>query len=600
MSTNDMDTNSNHEEEPVIKQEPLENWDLPHDVDLISDDGSQDNVAISGTEAVQTTPIVAGTASNSVKASENAKRSSSRADLLAFQQKLADKYRTRDPKPTNKPQKQPQPEPEPESQREAENAKYEQAKKVYMRKKKANKLSVEEEIAFMKMESDQAARLRKAEADAAYDRTPSDSDEEDDNESGLFVPDAPRFSETYSEDESVSPKRKRGNRDSDNERPQKKRRGKKRLGSGYTLDDVTEILEQARSQSKAKSKATNQPKAKGKSKSKGKLGKESHTQMTNLQSLFGNDVFADTAATAGLGPQPTFADTTRRNDALKQLAATHTGEDTNITKADRNFLEKALKDFTGVGSVQTRPDGKWQVKGMKTGLHHFQVLGAAFLRKRENDHTEPRGGILADEMGLGKTLMMLANIINGRPLSRGRNMKTTLIVCSPALVSQWDQEIRTHCQSRIENKKHGLGTVLVYRSGSRLHSSDDKSIFENADIVLTTWSEVLRSYPKAEFPDTVTTAKAKDEFWSMLWENYRGPLHRMKWLRIVLDEAQAIKNHLTRTHMACRTLSAKHYWAISGTPVMNRINEFYAYFRFIREPYSCASYRAFMRNFKSP
>jgi SNF2 family DNA or RNA helicase len=40
-------------------------------------------------------------------------------------------------------------------------------------------------------------------------------------------------------------------------------------------------------------------------------------------------------------------------------------------------------------------------------------MGSAFMRRRENDATEPRGGLMADQMGLGKTLMMLANIVNG-------------------------------------------------------------------------------------------------------------------------------------------------------------------------------------------
>lgn len=44
---------------------------------------------------------------------------------------------------------------------------------------------------------------------------------------------------------------------------------------------------------------------------------------------------------------------------------------------------------------------------MRTTLKHYQVLGVAFMRDRENESHEPRGGILADEMGLGKTLMML-------------------------------------------------------------------------------------------------------------------------------------------------------------------------------------------------
>jgi len=50
----------------------------------------------------------------------------------------------------------------------------------------------------------------------------------------------------------------------------------------------------------------------------------------------------------------------------------------------------------------------------------------------------------------------------------------------------------------------------------------------------------------------------------------------------VLDEAQAIKNHKSLTSLACRALSAKHNWAISGTPLLNGIEEFYSLFKFIK------------------
>jgi SNF2 family DNA or RNA helicase len=62
------------------------------------------------------------------------------------------------------------------------------------------------------------------------------------------------------------------------------------------------------------------------------------------------------------------------------------------------------------------------------------------MRRRENNSHEPKGGILADQMGLGKTVMMLANIVNGRPDPK-KKQRATLIVAAPALVSQWRSEV---------------------------------------------------------------------------------------------------------------------------------------------------------------
>lgn len=246
------------------------------------------------------------------------------------------------------------------------------------------------------------------------------------------------------------------------------------------------------------------------------------------------------------------------------------------------------------------------------------------MRRREGDTNEPKGGILADQMGLGKTVMMLANVVNGKPKDKAKH-RATLIVASPALVTQWQHEIEKHTMSRREHKQYGLGTVLQYRAGSRLASNNNMELLEGADIVLTvrtlhhlvgtllklgdiadpaalltqTYHEVSRSYPKPIMPTGLVTAAQKDAWWKEYYEQNAGILHRAKWHRIVLDEAQAIKNHRAHTSMACRAITAKYHWAISGTPILNTVKEFYPYFKFLREP-NTGSYKIFKENFCSP
>lgn len=55
----------------------------------------------------------------------------------------------------------------------------------------------------------------------------------------------------------------------------------------------------------------------------------------------------------------------------------------------------------------------------------------------------------------------------------------------------------------------------------------------------------------------------------------------VKFHRIILDEAQAIKNHESRTSKCCRQLSAKYKWVLSGTPLSNRMEELFPYFHFL-------------------
>lgn len=72
-----------------------------------------------------------------------------------------------------------------------------------------------------------------------------------------------------------------------------------------------------------------------------------------------------------------------------------------------NLLLQASKDFDGRASCKVADNGNWLIRGMNTSLKGYQMLGSAFMRRRENDIHEPKGGLMADQMGLGKTLMML-------------------------------------------------------------------------------------------------------------------------------------------------------------------------------------------------
>ena len=173
---------------------------------------------------------------------------------------------------------------------------------------------------------------------------------------------------------------------------------------------------------------------------------------------------------------------------------------------------------------------------------------------------------------------MLANIINGKPTtepkSRDSSCRTTLIVATPALIAQWDQEIRAHCFSKREHK-HGIGRILHHRAGSRINGNEIEATLKEADVVFTTYNEVSKSNPRMIFPPNLVTQAQKAAYWDDVWEKDRGVLHRVKWHRVVLDEASAIKNHKSHTSISCVALEANHHWAISGTPVQNSLAEFY-------------------------
>jgi SNF2 family DNA or RNA helicase len=166
-----------------------------------------------------------------------------------------------------------------------------------------------------------------------------------------------------------------------------------------------------------------------------------------------------------------------------------------------------------------------------------------------------------------------------------------LLIASPALLTQWGREIELHTDCGL--------VVMRYTSSSAINSNQFYNFLKQHHIILATYHEVLRSYPKNEPPVTCQTAEKKIDWWKDAWTNERGPLHRMMFHRVVLDEAQAIKNHMSRTSLACRALMARHKWALSGTPILNSLDELYSYFKFLGVPYT-GSFKIFKNNYADP
>ncbi|KAH9826067.1 helicase-like transcription factor [Teratosphaeria destructans] len=171
-----------------------------------------------------------------------------------------------------------------------------------------------------------------------------------------------------------------------------------------------------------------------------------------------------------------------------------------------------------------------------------------------------RGGILADMMGLGKTLSILSLIAETKETAKtffkqpsidpGKiNAIGTLIICPKSVLSNWEEQLATH----IKNDKLRCYT---YHGSNRLTDSAELAKF---NIVLTTYNTAA-----AEF-----ATKGK-------------PLAALCWFRIVLDEAHTIRTQNTQVFKAAIELSAERRWAVTGTPVQNRLEDLQALIRFLR------------------
>ncbi|KAL0328845.1 UNVERIFIED_CONTAM: Helicase-like transcription factor CHR28 [Sesamum calycinum] len=217
--------------------------------------------------------------------------------------------------------------------------------------------------------------------------------------------------------------------------------------------------------------------------------------------------------------------------------------------------------------------------------------------------------------------------VNGSPTNcgkaslqaKGRPSAGTLIVCPTSVLRQWSEELHNKVTSEADL------SVLVYYGSNR---TKDPLELAKYDVVVTTYAIVSMEVPKQPVVDenddqigsplkefsscrkrklleTISDKKSSESkktrkgINNELLEKLSGPLAKVGWFRVVLDEAQSIKNHRTQVARACWGLRAKRRWCLSGTPIQNAIDDLYSYFRFLRhEPY--AVFRTFCEQLKVP
>jgi SNF2 family DNA or RNA helicase len=172
--------------------------------------------------------------------------------------------------------------------------------------------------------------------------------------------------------------------------------------------------------------------------------------------------------------------------------------------------------------------------GFEGVLRPYQKRGLSWLHFLQ---TVGLGGILADDMGLGKTVQLLA-------LLAGDAAGPTLLVCPMSLVGNWQREAAKFVP--------GL-RVHVHHGAERARGKAFAAAVAEADLVITTYAVAARD---------------------------AAVLSTMDWHRLVVDEAQAIKNAATKQAVAIRQLPARHRIAVTGTPVENRLADLWSIMEF--------------------
>ena len=193
------------------------------------------------------------------------------------------------------------------------------------------------------------------------------------------------------------------------------------------------------------------------------------------------------------------------------------------------------------GSVEQSYAVAKEPRGMKAKLRPYQKRGVGWLTFMDGLGL---GAILADDMGLGKTVQVLTLLEQERQAVGRRRVDPTLLICPMSLVANWQREAE-----RFTPKLK----VHVHHGSERLEGKEFQGAVKGVHMVVTTYALALRD---------------------------REQLGEVSWRRIVIDEAQAIKNAATKQARAVRSLSAPRRIALTGTPVENRLADLWSIMEF--------------------
>ena len=172
-------------------------------------------------------------------------------------------------------------------------------------------------------------------------------------------------------------------------------------------------------------------------------------------------------------------------------------------------------------------------------LRPYQTRGLSWLNFL---HQWGIGGCLADDMGLGKTVQTLALIHHDYAMGQKRPV---LLICPTSVVGNWEGEAQRFTPEL---------PIWVHHGSKRLKGEAFSEAVQRAALVIT-------SYPLLRYDAAI--------------------LGGVRWLGLVLDEAQNVKNPYTQQAQLVRNLHADYRIALTGTPVENRVEELWALMDFL-------------------
>ncbi len=208
---------------------------------------------------------------------------------------------------------------------------------------------------------------------------------------------------------------------------------------------------------------------------------------------------------------------------------------------------------------------------LKTVLRPYQVEGFQWLSTLWD---KGFGGILADEMGLGKSVQLLS-LIEAR-----KGNGPSLIVCPASLVYNWaaecekfagDLTVEVVAGTKAQRRK-AIATVAAQSQENDGATTNGATTYDGTDVVITSYDLLRRDV-----------------------DDYAA----CHFALMALDEAQYIKNHATKVAKSVKQVTADHRFALTGTPIENRLSELWSIFDFLM-PGLLGTYTKFREKYEQP
>lgn len=219
-------------------------------------------------------------------------------------------------------------------------------------------------------------------------------------------------------------------------------------------------------------------------------------------------------------------------------------------RRDANFKEL-------IRNIKSVEDSDFPIpESLRKILRSFQRTGFRWLKTLD---AYGLSGILADEMGLGKTLQIISLFLSEKEVGDGG---CSLIVCPASLVYNWESEFAKFAPA--------LSVCVV--SGTPEERQNIIAAYDEYDVLITSYDLLKR--------DT---------------ELYGDINFRFE----VIDEAQYIKNAFTQSAKAVKGITARSRFALTGTPIENRLSELWSIFDFLM-PGFLYEYQSFRNEFEIP